>query len=62
MRLIHAVAALGLLAGHVLGQYWDEGFGAMPDLSRRVFYEAFAHPPSLAKRDGDCGTGNHPCG
>lgn len=61
MRLIHALAALGLLAGHVLSQQWDYLEG-MPDLSRRNFYEAFARPPSLAKRDGDCDTEKHPCG
>ncbi|KUI74071.1 hypothetical protein VM1G_09986 [Cytospora mali] len=60
MRLIHAAAALRLLASHVLGQQWED-HGAMPDLSRRLFYEDFAHPPSLAKRDGGCGAGNHPC-
>ncbi|KAK7737921.1 hypothetical protein SLS53_006299 [Cytospora paraplurivora] len=56
MRLIHAAAAFGLLVGHALGQQWED-MGVMPDLSRRVFYEAFAHPPSLAKRDGDCAGG-----
>ncbi|ROW13368.1 hypothetical protein VPNG_05448 [Cytospora leucostoma] len=55
MRLIHAAAAFGLLVCHALGQQWED-MGVMPDLSRRVFYEAFAHPPSLAKRDGDCGS------
>lgn len=61
MRLIHALAALRLLAGHVLSQQWDY-FEGLPDLSRQNFYEAFAHSPSLAKRDGNCGTGNHSCG
>ncbi|ROV96827.1 hypothetical protein VMCG_07923 [Cytospora schulzeri] len=60
MRLVYTLSALGLLVGHVLSQQWGEMEG-VPDLSRRIFYEAFAHPPSLAKRDGDCGTDQHPC-
>lgn len=67
MRLIHALAALGLLASHVLSQQWgdmvlDLDLEGIPDLSRRVFYEAFARPPSLARRDGGCNTDEHPCG
>lgn len=66
MRLIHALAALGLLASHVLSQQWgdmvlDLDLEGIPDLSRRVFYEAFARPPSLARRDGGCNTDEHPC-
>ncbi|KAL1849428.1 hypothetical protein Daus18300_013252 [Diaporthe australafricana] len=60
MRLTFAFAALGLAAGHVAGQQWQD-FGAMPDLWTRHSYNAVARSPALAKRDGVCDVGSHPC-
>ncbi|KAG8158678.1 hypothetical protein KVR01_011800 [Diaporthe batatas] len=69
MRLRLALTGLGLLVGHVAGhhdrqqqqQQWQD-FGAMPAVMKQSFYDAVAaRPASLAKRDGDCGDGRHPC-
>lgn len=69
MRPTLALTALGLaithVAGHVAGQQqqkqqWQD-FGAMPDPMKQSFYDAVARPAFLAKRDGDCSEGRHPC-
>lgn len=61
MRLTLVFAALGLVTRHVAGQQQWQDFGAMPDLMKQSFYDDVARRPSLAKRDGDCGEGQHPC-
>lgn len=60
MRLTSAFAALGLVAGRVAGQQWQD-FGAMPDLWTRHSHSAVARSPAMAKRDGVCAENNHPC-
>lgn len=61
-RPLHLVAALGptlllpLLAGHALAQYADL-FGVLGD----EIAPRFGWEPSLARRDGACGSGKHPC-
>ncbi|KAG6358749.1 hypothetical protein INS49_012268 [Diaporthe citri] len=61
MRLTLALAALGLAVEYVAGQQQWQDFGAMPDLLKQPFYDAVARSPSLAKRDGGCDEGEHPC-
>lgn len=66
MRLTLALTALGLTITHVTGQQHErqqqwQDFGAMPDQMKQSFYDAMARPASLAKRDGSCPEGRHPC-
>lgn len=61
MRLTLALAAVCLAIRNVAGQQQWQDFGAMPDLLKQPFYDAVARSPSLAKRDGTCGEGEHPC-
>lgn len=61
MRLTLALAAVGLAIKHVAGQQQWQDFGAMPDFLKQPFYDAVARSPSLAKRDGGCDEGAHPC-
>lgn len=54
------VAAAGLFAGNVRGQFYN-GPGLMDGLAPRSWPLAVAKPPQLGKRDGSCASDSHPC-
>ncbi|PSR87301.1 hypothetical protein BD289DRAFT_236118 [Coniella lustricola] len=59
MRLLSCAAALVLLTGRVFAQL--DMYGLMEDPAQQFWQSGVARPPFLARRDGDCGTGKHPC-
>lgn len=61
MRLLHALAALGLLTGPVLAQFNAHEWVGVDRLAPRYWHEAAAKPALFAKRDGSCSEDYHPC-